>query len=76
MFKLERERPAYATHGGILYYVKDRYLRSYEFATARDNPLIAVCPLLTTCFSTSQVQTTSRLHWWSRIHIPNCSSVR
>ena len=24
VFKLERERPAYATHGGILYYIKDR----------------------------------------------------
>ena len=25
VFKLERERPAYATHGGILYYIKDRW---------------------------------------------------
>lgn len=42
VFKLERERPAYAAHGGTLYYIKDRYLRSYEFATQRDNPLITV----------------------------------
>lgn len=33
VFKLERERPAYATHGNTLYYIKDRYLRTYDFAT-------------------------------------------
>ena len=42
VFKLERERPAFSTHQGTLYYVKDRYLRTYEFATQRDNPLIAI----------------------------------
>jgi coatomer protein complex subunit alpha (xenin) len=42
VFKLERERPAYATHGTILYYVKDRYLRTFDFATSRDNPLISI----------------------------------
>ncbi|KAG1674856.1 hypothetical protein FOA52_015244 [Chlamydomonas sp. UWO 241] len=42
VFKLERERPAYSTHQGTLYYVKDRYLRTYDFATQRDNPLISV----------------------------------
>eukprot|EP00898_Chlorokybus_atmophyticus_P004028 jgi/Chlat1/4626/Chrsp3S05583 len=42
VFKLERERPAYATHGTALYYIKDRYLRSYDYATGRDNPLISV----------------------------------
>jgi hypothetical protein len=46
VFKLERERPAYAAHGGTLYYIKDRYLRSYEFATQRDNPLMTVSPAL------------------------------
>lgn len=35
VFKLERERPAYATHGNILYYIKDRYLRTYDFATGK-----------------------------------------
>ena len=24
VFKLEHERPAYAMHGGVLYYIKDR----------------------------------------------------
>ena len=42
VFKLERERPAYATHGGVLYYIKDRFLRTYDFSNQRDNPLITV----------------------------------
>mmetsp|Transcript_31726 Transcript_31726/g.82114 ORF Transcript_31726/g.82114 Transcript_31726/m.82114 type:complete len:1227 (-) Transcript_31726:281-3961(-) len=42
VFKLERERPAYATHGPMLYYIKDRYLRAYEYNSQRDNPLISI----------------------------------
>jgi coatomer protein complex subunit alpha (xenin) len=42
VFKLERERPACAVHGSTLYYVKDRYLRTYDFATQRDNPLMSI----------------------------------
>ena len=42
VFKLERERPAYHAHGGLLYYVKERYLRTYDFAQQRDNPLISI----------------------------------
>ena len=42
VFKLERERPAYASHASMLYYVKDRYLRSFEFESQRDNPLVSV----------------------------------
>lgn len=33
VFKLERERPAFATHGTQLYYIKDRYIRCYDFST-------------------------------------------
>ncbi|XP_062572484.1 coatomer subunit alpha-like, partial [Saccostrea cucullata] len=40
VFKLERERPAYAVHNNVLYYVKDRYLRKLDFSTSKDNPLI------------------------------------
>lgn len=29
-------------HGNVLYYIKDRYLRAYDFATQRDNPLISI----------------------------------
>jgi coatomer protein complex subunit alpha (xenin) len=32
VFKLERERPAYASYGNTLYYVKDRYLRTFDYA--------------------------------------------
>ena len=42
VFKLERERPAFATHGTQLYYIKERYIRCYDFATQRDNPLVAI----------------------------------
>ncbi|RMZ57579.1 hypothetical protein APUTEX25_001779, partial [Auxenochlorella protothecoides] len=42
VFKLERERPAYALHAGTLYYVKDRYVRSHELASGRDVPLCAL----------------------------------
>lgn len=48
VFKLERERPAYATHGGLLYYVKERFLRTYDFSNQRDNPLVAIRRTATT----------------------------
>jgi hypothetical protein len=35
VFKLERERPAHALSGNLLYYVKERYLRKLDFTTAR-----------------------------------------
>ncbi|KAK2573204.1 Coatomer subunit alpha [Acropora cervicornis] len=40
VFKLERERPAYAVHGNTLYYAKERYLRMYEFGTSKDVPVM------------------------------------
>ena len=40
VFKLERERPAYAVHANTLYYVKERYLRMYEFGTSKDVPVM------------------------------------
>jgi hypothetical protein len=42
VFKLERERPAFATHGSQLYYIKERYIRGFDFSTQRDNPLVAI----------------------------------
>lgn len=42
VFKLERERPAYATHGETLFYVKERHLRSYDYTNQRDSPLISI----------------------------------
>lgn len=37
VFKLERERPAYAVHGNILYYVKERFLRKLDFTNTNDS---------------------------------------
>lgn len=42
VFKLERERPAYVAYKGSLFYVKDRYLRTYDFASARDVPVMSI----------------------------------
>ena len=42
VFKLERERPAFDTNAGRCFYVKDRYLRLYEFGNGRDVPLISL----------------------------------
>lgn len=40
IFKLERERPAFATHANSLYYVKDKYLRKLDFNTSKDIPVM------------------------------------
>jgi len=36
VFKLERERPAYAVHENTLYYCKEKYLRKLDFRTSKD----------------------------------------
>uniref|UniRef100_V9K9W5 Coatomer subunit alpha n=1 Tax=Callorhinchus milii TaxID=7868 RepID=V9K9W5_CALMI len=40
VFKLERERPAYAVHGNLLYYVKDRFLRQLDFNSSKDTAVM------------------------------------
>lgn len=42
IFKLERERPAYAVHGNILYYVKERFLRKLDFTTSKDTSVMQI----------------------------------
>ncbi|THH00976.1 hypothetical protein EW026_g1619 [Hermanssonia centrifuga] len=42
VFKLERERPAFATHGDMLYYIRDKYVRSYDINTGSDIGLLSV----------------------------------
>ena len=42
VFKLERERLPCVAHRDTLYYVKDRYVRCYEFKTHKDNPVISI----------------------------------
>jgi coatomer protein complex subunit alpha (xenin) len=39
-FQLERERPAYALQGNLLYYVKDRFLRKLDFTTQKDKAVM------------------------------------
>eukprot|EP01101_Sappina_pedata_P008007 TRINITY_DN4346_c0_g1_i1.p1 TRINITY_DN4346_c0_g1~~TRINITY_DN4346_c0_g1_i1.p1 ORF type:complete len:1270 (+),score=556.96 TRINITY_DN4346_c0_g1_i1:72-3881(+) len=49
VFKLEKERPAYTiAHGSqTLLFVKDRYIRMFDFGTGRDLPLIPLRRLTT-----------------------------
>ncbi|KAG2008409.1 coatomer subunit alpha-2 [Coprinopsis cinerea AmutBmut pab1-1] len=42
VFKLERERPAFSVHQDTLYYVRDKYVRSYDFNTGSDLGLLSV----------------------------------
>ncbi|KAK9847289.1 hypothetical protein WJX84_005223 [Apatococcus fuscideae] len=42
VFKLERERPAFATHATILYYIKERHLRTYDFQSQRETTLFSL----------------------------------
>ncbi|KAJ7035460.1 hypothetical protein C8F04DRAFT_1344342 [Mycena alexandri] len=42
VFKLERERPAFAVHQDSLYYIRDKYVRSYDFNTGADLGLLSV----------------------------------
>ncbi|KAF9010448.1 Coatomer, alpha subunit [Hymenopellis radicata] len=42
VFKLERERPAFAVHNDMLYYIRDKYVRSYDFNTGSDIGLLSV----------------------------------
>ena len=42
VFKLERERPAFSVSGGRLYYVKERYLRMYEYRQNRGVPIVSL----------------------------------
>ncbi|KAJ3697227.1 hypothetical protein LUZ61_000932 [Rhynchospora tenuis] len=42
VFKLERERPAFAISGDTLLFVKDRFLRSFEFSSGKDTQLIPI----------------------------------
>ncbi|XP_018015149.1 coatomer subunit alpha isoform X2 [Hyalella azteca] len=45
VFKLERERPAYALNGNLLYYVKERFLRRLDLTKNKD---VAIMQLRTT----------------------------
>jgi len=40
VFKLERERPAFAVHQDSLYYVRDKFVRAYDFNSGSDIGLL------------------------------------
>jgi len=41
LFKLEKERPAYAIHENqSVFYLKDRFIRNFDFRTGRDIPIV------------------------------------
>jgi coatomer protein complex subunit alpha (xenin) len=43
VFKLERERPPHVSYRNqTLYYIKDRYLRFYDFESSRDVPVLSI----------------------------------
>ncbi|XP_045540033.1 coatomer subunit alpha isoform X2 [Papilio machaon] len=42
LFKLQRERPAYAVYNNILFYIKDRQLRKLDMQTNRDAPVMQI----------------------------------
>ncbi|KAL0432388.1 UNVERIFIED_CONTAM: Coatomer subunit alpha-1 [Sesamum latifolium] len=42
VFKLERERPAFSVSGDSVFYVKDRFLRVFEYSTQKDTQLIPI----------------------------------
>jgi hypothetical protein len=54
VFKLERERPAHALSGNLLYYVKERYLRKLDFTTARSGLVKTFFYLFFYFFATSR----------------------
>ncbi|EPS65879.1 hypothetical protein M569_08896 [Genlisea aurea] len=42
VFKLERERPAFSVTGDSLLFVKDRFLRAFEYSTQKETQLIPI----------------------------------
>ncbi len=43
IFKLERERPAYAVHNNeTVFFLKDKYIRAYDFTVGRETPILTL----------------------------------
>ncbi|KAI9124079.1 hypothetical protein K1719_005379 [Acacia pycnantha] len=42
VFKLERERPAFAVSGDSVLYIRERFLRLYEISTQRDTQVLSI----------------------------------
>lgn len=41
-FQLERERPAFAVHNNMLYYIKERFLRKLDLTTSKDVAIMSL----------------------------------
>ena len=66
IFKLERERPAYAVNQNLLYYVKERYLRRLDFTTSKDVAVMQLRGWVMRClnFTTSKDVAVMQLRGW------------
>ncbi|GAA6015320.1 hypothetical protein JCM10207_008947 [Rhodosporidiobolus poonsookiae] len=42
VFKLDRERPAFSTHGNTLFYVRDKHVRAHDLTNGSDTSVISV----------------------------------
>lgn len=42
VFKLERERPAHCINGNQLFYVKDKFVRMFDFNSNNDVPVVSI----------------------------------
>jgi coatomer protein complex subunit alpha (xenin) len=42
VFKIERERPAFAVYGDLIYHVSDKYVKSYNMSNSTQNSLITI----------------------------------
>ncbi|GKC20970.1 coatomer subunit alpha-1, partial [Tanacetum coccineum] len=51
VFKSERERPAFSVSGDSLYFVKDRFLRLFEYSSQKDTQIIPICRPRTLSYS-------------------------
>ena len=56
IFKLERERPAHALSGNLLYYVKEKYVRRLDLTTSRDTAVMQIRAGRTPAYSLSYNQ--------------------
>lgn len=42
VFKLERERPASCLHNDQMFYIKDKFVRVYDFKSSTDTPVLTI----------------------------------
>ena len=65
IFKLERERPAHALAGNLLYYVKEKYLRKLDLTTSRDTAVMQLRAGRSPVYSMSYNQVCQGVSLWT-----------